>query len=862
MVRIFPVKRYLFASLICLVTSNYVMGACTSSGSKPTRTKPCCSGLFIKDNGQCFLDTSPAPEPSCSTDSDCTDNKGCFTTLSQSDAFSAAGTDGNQDKSKITQMLQSEFGPVTSPADDETSISRTNGRTPIRPVGQPCWGNFMCDSYSCERQDNGTSKCANRKTCRLAKEGETAGTGVNCLADLVKDSSGKCQLPPEETSDRFLGLSELIQVKRVNPNSCQFELFSSAQNHQQIMELSRGALKFWRAMEILLTKNARHPNSDCLKLLPALEGQIGEPLKTTRILALNSFNTAYLSNKNDFEQILRSENNSGLQMESLVKQKALFQLYKQWEESNIQLIEMPRENLSILNGEMGGWDDDDDQWKVLRSTKESCFSWDDEVHEAFKRYYIVKESLIDSMVQKPYINQSLEAISGIVVSARTFNGESSLFSEPVVHLMEPLPAKAYTDLGESTGFLGGWEREINTSRQLDETLTAWEEKVAEYYKEFLQRDPQFISEPELLSLSQQHCFLDLNKPGCVEAKAYVEEMGQIIWALSFSYSYHKYPNFSHGFHKRSSSWRRRLFSTLVTVGTNLQNYYNALVSLRDQQIQCIDKQISMVPDGDGETITPGGAPLPDLNPNSYTGNSVTGLPDAGPINKLPSQSDKLVNGSIDLKTATLKNDLSGSFKSGSSVDRSSTAGASTSSSNGSNSNAAIAAKLKERINSMQAANKKAKSLGIDVDSQDKAAVSSLTSLGKNQSSSQNANKGSSSNLGGLGSSGSRAVLDPENKQGQSSSSTENENKTDGSAGSSSTAGIGRDLLSNGHDESSNTPSVSDDMSDEEKENMMANYERSKSQYQSNEDDGLFKILSKAYVRNLEKVLKRKKVEEP
>ena len=58
--------------------------------------------------------------------------------------------------------------------------------------------------------------------------------------------------------------------------------------------------------------------------------------------------------------------------------------------------------------------------------------------------------------------------------------------------------------------------------------------------------------------------------------------------------------------------------------------------------------------------------------------------------------------------------------------------------------------------------------------------------------------------------------------------------------------------------SSETRSDPTGMSDEEKDIMAANYDRNKSDYRPNEDDSLFKVVSKTYVRNLEKILTRKK----
>lgn len=48
------------------------------------------------------------------------------------------------------------------------------------------------------------------------------------------------------------------------------------------------------------------------------------------------------------------------------------------------------------------------------------------------------------------------------------------------------------------------------------------------------------------------------------------------------------------------------------------------------------------------------------------------------------------------------------------------------------------------------------------------------------------------------------------------------------------------------------------MNDEEKEVVFANYERQKSIYREDITDSLFERISKAYVRNLDKILVRKK----
>ncbi len=52
----------------------------------------------------------------------------------------------------------------------------------------------------------------------------------------------------------------------------------------------------------------------------------------------------------------------------------------------------------------------------------------------------------------------------------------------------------------------------------------------------------------------------------------------------------------------------------------------------------------------------------------------------------------------------------------------------------------------------------------------------------------------------------------------------------------------------------------DVLNDEEKEVVLANYERTRNVYREDSSDSLFEKISKAYVRNLDKILTRKKAE--
>lgn len=50
------------------------------------------------------------------------------------------------------------------------------------------------------------------------------------------------------------------------------------------------------------------------------------------------------------------------------------------------------------------------------------------------------------------------------------------------------------------------------------------------------------------------------------------------------------------------------------------------------------------------------------------------------------------------------------------------------------------------------------------------------------------------------------------------------------------------------------------MNDEEKDVVLANYERTKGEYKEDMSDSLFERISKAYVRNLDRILVKKKID--
>jgi len=157
---------------------------------------------------------------------------------------------------------------------------------------------------------------------------------------------------------------------------------------------------------------------------------------------------------------------------------------------------------------------------------------------------------------------------------------------------------------------------------------------------------------------------------------------------------------------------------------------------------------------------------------------------------------------------------------------------------------------------------------VKVDSKIKAANDIMNSMGsKYSSSSGNAN--SLAGTGASSASGGKAFGFGDGTGASNSDSTNGSKdaSTVGASGSQhSQTGSGSHQFGNSNDNSSSSSDevVNDQtgMNDDEKEKLLTTVQDNKEQFQPNEEDGIFKLVSKAYVRNLDRILIRKKKIEP
>ncbi|MGE3610168.1 MAG: hypothetical protein AB7I27_11315, partial [Bacteriovoracaceae bacterium] len=412
--------------------------------------------------------------------------------------------------------------------------------------------------------------------------------------------------------------------------------------------------------------------------------------------------------------------------------------------------------------------------------------------------------------------------------------------------------------------------------------------IKEFYKNMKSTDPAmanipFVYEPEITTPPAKDCFDQANNPDCEAFNKYLEELTDIGFAQFLAYSAHSTGNYSNYF-PVATTMRRKLFDRLQADLSNLSVYYHKVIELREMQNNCIMKVHNQVVDEFIDTSTAG---INKDTKNYYESNG-SGGDYTAPKLKLSTKS-KLTPSSknkylFDLGSTSLKSIKNLLSKNSSS---SSNSGHSGSGSIGQGDSASANA---ARIQLMNQANQKASSSGVNIAAKDlnssKAASSLGNSFGSSSGGSSSGASGSSNgassagagfNFNKNGSSLSESSANSKSKSGSSAKGEAeaiNANKAassvQGGAGNGTHSGMNGGYLSegdgseglNGHGTSGSHSSGKDatGLSDEEKEIMMANYERNKSDYKSEEDDGLFKVVSKAYVRNLDKVLKKKKKE--
>lgn len=481
------------------------------------------------------------------------------------------------------------------------------------------------------------------------------------------------------------------------------------------------------------------------------------------------------------------------------------------------------------------------------------------------------------------------------------------FTVPKFYMMDPLiygglshgSVGQHKQLGKKGGFLGfSGFKDLRHARYIrgdgSGSFTSMHQSTRNNIKEFykslkMKKDqPKFIYEPELVTTYAKACLESERTEKCTDFDAFLDDVNDEAFAYFLAYGRHTTDSYTN-FFRSASTYRRKLLAKMEVDMQNISKYYDTVIKHRDEQNACIEKVMNGlidnsilvdgtggVEEGSGNTprsvrVKPGG--MNNLATNSVGGKKVK-LSKLNPLSRTKFSFNLRDSQLKSLNSNSMLDSVSGIG--GSSVDSASVNGAD--------------AFLAVRSDAMKKANDKASSLGVNVAGKNKAAGKIQSSIAKSGARAGSSASGGSSSLNNarnaffLG--GGESSVSGKDVDGSSGAKGEGVNgagevavgNKDGAAGANGAGADGQPLVNESLVTGQNAAGWGEDgangaggagmngqggkdlsgLSDEERERLLAEAERNKKDYQGSEDDGIFKKVSKAYVRNLDKVLIKKK----
>lgn len=893
-------KFFFICSLFFTLSLEAQTLACGKLQETPLPGSSCCDGLKINPTNNLCED--PIKDPTltyCATDVDCTtalpgQGKGCFR-LTEDDFFSGAAQNPNQ------------FTPISDDQDTVDVDRDKNANEDPLPDGSNCVASSDCDSYSC---DGLSKKCVEKKICRSGEMGDVVAAGVRCEEGLVVNPQGICDLSEEDKKLIFMGLiEEDVNVKNIN--KCDLREHQNDPQMKVIRDKSIVSMKTLRAMEWLFSASTLEESQECMKILPFLREEMALKFGADRKKILANFNVEMakiekdnqtLQNaKEDSEVIvnihgeaikekdLASRKTSGFDaMKIMWRRNLLFQSY---EKAMSEIIKAAATKIGGLAEEMGNWKDKGKKWTVggkewtFKTAGKCRGTKGKKIHKRWANYYQVNASSQENaeIVKRPAIADYLSLVSGdapdavksVVTNGPKFTKFSNYF------LVDPLmPGVSFDRFGT-----GKPSKRRLSPNAYPELYKIFRERLVEYYKGLKSSGAPagFVYEPEIISSEASKCIDKPAESGCEQYTKFIDEMTDIAFAQFLAYSIHSKNSYKKYF-PTGSNLRRKLLAKYETDMQNVVKYYDSMSAARDEQTKCLEATINgvvetIIDDGPGvatdtrgveatgstgPTSAIGSASLSNSGAGSAAGNTTRGSGVSSSSSGTASQTRNSLRLSQNSRAGFSPNLLSGGLRNlttGGVVDN--LGSSSTVAGGGVPFRGEFTKNFAARFTKMKEVNANARLTGTNFASKSKATESALKNLSSASSSalgSSLAPKVASNGLNG----GQAAELEivPKNLEKEAEADLNRKIvEIKSSQASSSTAAATTSYgpaVSSGTKTDSEVPVISN----EDQELIEANYERSRGDYASDEDDKLFNKVSKAYVRNLGKILnKKKKIEE-
>lgn len=850
----------------------------------------CCDKLVQNASTKVCEDPSLADSSlqECSAHTQCSDGKGCYE-RTEDDLFDAESVPEDQEAAMAEKEKKYE--------EQQNAVGEGGDKGP----GEACYTNKECESYVCKK-----FKCeAPPKICRIAIAGDYAPGAVKCEEPLTKDpATSICGGEPSYYSGL---LGDIIVGQKPGGTRCEFQLYPTGTDtagnplgNEHLQGAVNLAIKTSRSMEWLYStvSNARH--TDCLFTRNYMQDKMVDLIARRRdiLKAYNEdmlfieenfklINAAVLENKSPISTLcavpgggsyelttqhdVASRKATGLDFLCYMKERNF--LYQEYENlMNVWHADLQKV-LTAYRDTAAGWGEKDKSWNLAGTNHEAkdrgCRDWTD-WHKKIKRRWSERYK-VKGKHGENYNTVAIEGVKDYLSFLSDTNAHKS-FQTSKYFLIDPLMPGGYQQgvnfrsFGDSRNLNGDEDRKLHGNDGLADIYAKFEGRMLAYIKSLRKDLPpeNFIHEPEIRgSYEMRGCVDNLNDPKCAKFKEYLSDIKNFAFAQFLAYSRHYKKKYKDYF-KNGDSWRWKLFNRYDVDLVNLQKYYTALSGangLRAKQNKCLDDMINGI---NKDFTDPEAAGVNTGLSNYYNTNTNYQGTGGGRENYNKPKIKQNYGTPRSFKLSGFNNSMkdNGAMKDGMSGKNGAGSGSVGSANVGSGA-------LASRVKAMEDANAKAMARGVDLKAKAEELQNNMAKAGlMSGGGGAMAARAGSGAAGGAGSGGSghTATLDSEKEMDASKNAQgANAGKGMGAGGADAAAlngvvagsGAGYDA---GAAAGAGAGAVGDasGMSDEEKDRMSANYDRTKSDYKTKDDDTLFQVLSKTYVRNLDKLLTRKK----
>lgn len=799
---------------------------------------------------------------------------------------------------------QREENVFPDPADN-SSQPESNNDEARSDDGDACKLNSHCESFRCEPKTAGSSEkvCRERLVCRLAEVGEVILPNIN--PDTACEAGSKAGIEKDQETSANQRVCVQNPDRQISPsiasnlfkaNQCSYQILPDMKNRRIV------AMTTVRAMEFLFA----HAENDPMRVREYLREKVAKPLYEKRKTALFEFNLKLKNIEADelliktasktSEKLIKIHETESLKEKELAIRRAsgkdAIKIMKRRNELSMAFetamylaLSEASKNMKPLAENMAKWRAKDKKWTIAEGeTRFKDISSGKKIQKSYASRHRVKP-------KTAFNNNEVFNKSGVSSFFQLLaeGGSANALPKKKFYLLDaPFPKGG----GNSFGQPGNEQNNLTGTGKdaLSNIHDSFRAKIADYYRGIKPgATPDFVFEPELVNLGEKNCLDQLVKAptapvsvtpvgtaavqptACTSFNTFVDGLQDTAFAEFIAFSAHKSGKYKKFFEKEGTL-RRRLVKTLDVELQNLTKYYEELKINRLAQNGCYDRAYgyieSHMKDGDTNKEVITDRPTGGANGGKLaSGSSRNQIGSAGEISGLAgsegsgnnqafnnsqnSRNQKVSSPDFSLPSLSNTNSTMVGNQSSSQASSASGSEAGLAEAQAASSNAISRKKLTEENNLARAANPGA------AEKRDKEIVLAYNSLGAGLSGPGSSSSGSSE--GSLSSlSGSAKLMDDEKKAASEMESDLNADKNN--SGTSLNISEGQFASGPQAPGSSSESMAKAAISDEDTDVMMANLERTRSQYDAKEEDELFDKVSKAYVRNLDKVLKRKSLD--